>query len=287
MASIRAMSVLFVACFGLCVGPDVLAAEMDDNEGFFAGFERRASATQSKQPGWAVPLFAPYSGLIQSIRLDFTRQVSTTGVETWNYGGGKGLNFIPLPNTQIDINFPAYHQRSSGNGDGAGDFAFGVKYRLLTANEKKGNYSVLLGIATTLPTGSYSNGASHAMITPNIAIGKGWGRFDVQTTASINLPTGNTSRLGRHVTWHTLGQLHVGKYFWPEIENTTIFYRGGANDGRVQNHILPGFMFGKIKFKPEDPKSRTGISVGAGMQFATTHFHVHDHMPIFSARFTF
>ncbi|ADV81587.1 transporter [Terriglobus saanensis] len=287
MSLIRAMSVLCVACFGLMFSPDAFATEMDDNEGFFAGFERRATATQSKQPGWAVPLFAPHSGLIQSIRQDFTRQIGTTGTETWNYGGGKGVNFIPLPNTQVDINFPPYFQRSSGTVDGAGDFSFGVKYRLATAKEKKGNYSVMVGIAAAVPTGSYSNGATHTVISPNVAVGKGWGRFDVQSSALINLPTGNTGRLGRHVTWHTLAQVHLGKYFWPEIENSTTFYQGGTNDGRVQNHILPGLMFGKIKFKPEDPKSRTGISVGAGMQFATTHFHVHDHMPIFSARFTF
>jgi hypothetical protein len=288
----RMGSALFVMCFFLPMGPDAFAASDREDDDFFSGFEKRATATQSRQPGWSVPLLAPHSGLIQSFRQDFTRQVTTSttaanGTRTWNYGAGKGFNFIPLPNTQVDINVPHYLDRSTGLKDGFGDFSFGVKYRVFTANEKKGNYSAMVGIAASFPTGSYDNGATHAVITPNVAVGKGWGRFDVQSSATVALPVDNTVKLGRHVAWHNLVQWHVGKYFWPEIENSTTFFRGGSNDGRVQNFILPGVMVSKIKFRPKDPKSRLGLALGGGMQFATTHFHTYDHTPVFSVRFAF
>lgn len=257
------------------------------HENFIQRFERRASETQNKQPGWAIPLSAPHSGLIQSYRADFFRQISNTGVRTWNHGGGKGANFIPLPNTQIDINMPAYYNRSTGSGEGLGDFAFGVKYRIFTSNEKKHNYSGMLGVAFSFPTAHEKNGSSDPIITPNLAIGKGWGRFDLQTSSQIALPTGNVQTLGRHVTWNTVAQYKIGKIFWPEIENSTVFFRGGSNDGKIQNFILPGVMVGKIKFFPKDPKSRSGVAFGAGYQWATTPFHTFDHVPYFSVRVAF
>lgn len=282
----RGIAVLCLSAFSPLAISTASAEGPPERESFFEGFERRATETQSKQPGWSVPLSAPHSGLIQSYRADFSRQISSTGVHTWNHGGGKGLNFIPLPNTQIDINMPGYFNRSIGGGEGLGDFAFGVKYRMFTANEKKGNYSGMLGVAMSFPTAHEKNGASHPVITPNLAVGKGWGRFDVQSSALIALPTGNTQTLGRPVTWNTLAQYKIGKYFWPEIENTTVFFRGGPNDGRTQNFVLPGVMT-KIKPRPQDPKSRLSLALGAGFQFATTHFHTYDHVPFFSVRVGF
>ena len=40
------------------------------------------------------------------------------------------------------------------------------------------------------------------MITPTVAFGKGWGPFDIQTTAGIGLPTGDSQKLGQPVTWN-------------------------------------------------------------------------------------
>lgn len=266
---------------------DTLGADDDrDGEDFFKAYQRRATATHSRQPGWSVPLYAPHAGLIQSFRQDWTRQVAGTGVETWNAGGGKGFNFIPLPNTQVDINPPSYYQRDNGSGNGFGDVSIGLKYRMFTASEKKGNYSGMIGLAASFPTGSYKNGATDAVLTPNIALGKGWGRFDVQTSAQIALPLGHASTLGRPVTWNTLAQYKVGKYLWPEIESNTTFFQGGANARNVQSFVLPGVM-SKFRLRPKTEGSRMSLASGAGMQFAVTRFHTYDHMPVFSVRLGF
>lgn len=283
----RVLSALSILVLSAAAPIEAHAADRDmDDDDFFTAYQKRATQTQSKQPGWSVPLLAPHAGLIQSYRQDVTRQVSTTGVDTWNIGSGKGFNFIPLPNTQIDINTPSYHQRDNGSGNGFGDFSIGVKYRVFTANEKKGNYSAMLGVAASFPTGSHRNGVTDSRITPNFTIGKGWGNFDIQTSASIALPVGNTANLGRPVAWNTLAQYKVGKYFWPEIESNTTFFQGGANQRNVESFILPGVM-SKFRLRPHKEGSRLTLASGTGMQFAVTHFHTYDHMPIVSVRFGF
>ena len=255
-------------------------------EDWFRAYERRATATQSKQPGWSVPLLAPHAGLIQSFRADFTRKANTDDTYIWDYGGSKGFNFIPLPNTQVDVNLPTFVDRSNDVNSGFNDMSVGVKYRLLTADEKHGNYSAMVGVATTFPTSQTSNGQTHHVLTPNVAVGKGWGAFDVQSSATINLPVGNTAAIGRNVVWNTLAQYKAGKYLWPEIESNTTFFRDGTNSGKTQSFLLPGVM-GKWKFRPGDKGSRLGIAAGFGWQFAVTSFRTYDHMPIGSVRFAF
>jgi hypothetical protein len=275
---------LFFCIFALPFAPD--ASAEDDN--FFSDWEKRASATQTKQPGWAIPVFAPYTNLVQAFRWDATRPSSSSAGTTWNYGGGKGFNLIPWYNMQADINVPSYFLRNKkSDEDGFGDLSFGVRYRIASGNEKHGNYSVLANFVGSIPTGSFKNGNSDPVVTPSIGAGKGFGRFDVQSTVAIGLPLGNTRQIGRHIHWNTVAQYHLGKHFWPEIESNTTFFRGGINDGKVQHFILPGIIAGKFKLKPEDPMSRLGVTFGVGMQFATSEFHSYDHMPILSARFVF
>src|SRR5271169_6685368 len=110
-----------------------------------------------------------------------------------------------------------------------------LKYRMAAGNESHGNYSASFALTGTLPTGSHKNGSLAATITPTLCGGKGFGRFDVQTTLGAVLPAGDTAKLGRPVVWNTAFQYHTGKFFWPEIENNATFYHGGPNDGRVQN----------------------------------------------------
>jgi len=138
----------------------------------------------------------------------------------------------------------------------------------------------------TVPTGSYKNGSLAGTVTPTLCAGKGFGRFDVQTTIGAVLPTGYTAKLGRPVVWNTVGQYHVGKYFWPEIESNAIFYHGGTNDGRVQNFITPGMMVSKFKLE-HDPRNRLALVMGAGMQIATSQFHTYNHAIVISTRMLF
>ena len=266
----------------------------DPNTGFFSAWERRASAIQSQQPKWMVPVVSPYPMLIQVFRADFTRQINPTGITTWNYGTSRGLNLIPFANTEVDILVPPFfeHDNASAkaNQNGFGDFSFTGKYRILSANEQRGNYMLTPFLTTTIPTGSYKNGATNATLTPGIAGGKGFGRFDFIETLSGALPTGNTKTIGRTLVNNTTFQYHVQKYLWPEFEiNTTAWY-GGSKDGKVQTFLTPGLMFGKFSPYAKDSgptRSRIGFAAGAGFQTVATTYRTYNHSLVFTGRLLF
>jgi hypothetical protein len=48
----------------------------------------------------------------------------------------------------------------------------------------------------------YTNGGPHAVITPTIAYGKGFGHFDEQGTLGIAFPTADTNLVGRNYLWN-------------------------------------------------------------------------------------
>ena len=257
-------------------------------DNFFSRWEKRTSQTQSKQPSWSVPLVSPYPMLIQVFRADFTRQVTPALTDTWNFGGSRGLNLIPGFKSEFDFYYPPYIQHNVKTAkDGFGDVGFLYKYRILSANEKNGNYMLSAQLTATIPTGSYSNGSTDASVSPTLLAGKGFGKFDVISCAGGTLPTGDTVKLGRTVAWNTTAQYRIHKYFWPEIEDNATFFFGGKNDGKMQNFLTPGITLSKFKFHPGDAKSRPAIAFGGGEQIATSHLHTYNHNLVFTARLLF
>jgi hypothetical protein len=156
---------------------------------------------------------------------------------------------------------------------------------MFAANEG-GNYSTTAQVAFSVPTGSYKNGTSAYTVTPTIVSGKGFGRFDVQSAIGGILPTSSVSALGRTISWNTVAQYKVGRYFWPELEANASYYHGGPNDGKNQTFLTPGLMVSRIKLR-QDPKDRLGLVLGAGMQIATSHFHSYNHGVVLTGRVTF
>ena len=256
------------------------------SRGFFASWEKRVHKTMSEQPAWPIPVITASSGLIECFRSDFARQITPAGAETWIYGNSKGTNLVPWYNMEFDVAAPPYVQHNSTAEDGFGDFSMLVKYRLAAGNQSNGNYSVSAAIGSTLPTGSYKNGALDATIAPIIFAGKGFGRFDVQSTLGATLPVADTAKLGRVIAWNTVGQYHIAKFFWPEIEDNAFFYHAGPYDGRIQNFVTPGLIFSKIKFK-RDSHNSSALIVGGGIQIATSHFHTYNHGLVLTARTLF
>lgn len=250
-------------------------------------WEKRVRVTSSQQPGWAVPVFTPSSGLVQLIRFDATRQYTPTHTTTWNIDGGKGFNIIPWYKTEVDLNLPPFlFHNVRGNVDGPGDLSMQLKYRLLSADEVKGNYNVSAAIAGSAPTGSYKNGSSDGAISPTVFVGKGFHSFDVQSSAAMALPTGHTAESGRPIIWNTAFQQRVKRILWPEVEFSSTFYRGGAHDGKVQTFVAPGFEVSKIKLTSNET-SRLAIVIGAGEQIAVTHYHAYNHALAFTSRLVF
>ncbi len=256
-------------------------------DGFIGHWEQRASATQSRQPAWPPPLITTYVGLIQVARTDFIRQTAPNLAETWNLDGGKGLNLIPLANTELDINLPPYLVHSVPTViNGAGDMSFVLKYRYLSGSANHGNYDLSAFLSSTIPTGSYKNGSTDATVSPNVGIGKGIGIFDVQSTLGASLPVEDTAKLGRTVLWNTAIQAHIAKYFWPEVEFNATYFKGGPNDGRNQVFATPGLLLAR-KFHPKETGSRLGICVGAGEQIAASAFHSYNHEIAITTRLLF
>lgn len=255
-------------------------------EGFFYHWENRVRSTMGQQPAWPVPLFAPTSNLSQLFRYDVVRQTVPGGTDTWNYGFNKGFNLTPWYNTEVDLTVPPYLEHNSAARDGFGDFGTLVKYRFAAGNAEHGDYSIAGSVALTFPTGSYRNGAPHATLGPTLHAGKGYKNFDVLTSLGGVLPTADSDRIGRTIAWNVVGQYRIHKRFWPEIENNTTFFRGGPNDGRVQNFVSPGLVVSPLKLT-RDPKSRLGFILGLGEQIATTHFHLYNHALMLDARFVF
>jgi len=253
---------------------------------FFSSWEDRVRDTLSQQPSWPIPLVTASSGLLQVARTDFVRQIAPAGTDTWNYDNSKGINVVPWYRVEFDVLAPPYIQHNSTAKDGAGDFSMLLKYRLAAGNESHGNYSVSFAVTGSLPTGSYKNGSLAATITPTLCAGKGFGRFDVQTGIGAVLPASNTTQLGRPVVWNSVGQYHLFKWFWPEIESNATFYHGGPNDGRPQNFLTPGLVLSKFKLQQE-ARNRLALVFGGGMQIATTRFHAYNHGLVITSRMLF
>lgn len=256
-------------------------------DNFFSKWENRVRKTSSKQPGWAVPVIAPHSGIVQLVRTDFVRQYTSTHFLTLNYDNSRGFNFIPYYNTEIDINLPPYIAHNNPKVvDGAGDFSMVLKYRLLASNAEQHNYMASFQVAGVGATGSYKNGGARNSINPTLITGKGFGKFDIQSSLGGTLPTGSITTIGRTIVWNTVGQYKVGKIFWPEVEVNSTFYNRGPNGGKNQTFVTPGLMVSKLKFR-KDPKDRLALVFGAGMQIATSSYHNYNHGLVVTSRITF
>ncbi len=251
--------------------------------GFFDSWFQRVSQTQAEQPHWITPLATTTPRLEQEFRYDIFWQPKPDGTTTENYGGSKGLELIPLEKVEVILSLPPYLvHRNPKIPDGFGDFSFLLKYRLLSANEEGGNYILTAFLGVSLPTGSGTNGAQDAIITPTIAYGKGWGNFDVQGTFGVALPTADANTIGRSLAFSNTFQYRLFRRLWPEVEVNSTFFQNGKNDGRKQVFLTPGLVVGRIPLW-----KRLGLTLGGGIQIAATHFHTSNHNSILSVRFPF
>jgi hypothetical protein len=251
--------------------------------GYFSDWFARVDKSKEEQPHWVTPLATTTPRLEEEYRYDQLWQPNAKGVTTDNYDGGKGLELIPFERVEVIFNVPPYLDHNNPKvRNGWGDVAFLVKYRLLSANEEHGSYILTAFLGWSLPTGQFSNGALHPVITPTIAYGKGFGNFDLQGTFGVGLPTADTSTLGRTIAWNNTFQYRVFRKFWPEVELNSTFFQDGKNDGQKQNFVTPGLVMGRFRLV-----GRVGFTFGAGYQIATTQFHTTNHNAILSIRFPF
>lgn len=268
--------------------PEITAQDSAETKGtkkrgFLRSWLRMAAETQANQPDWLSPLATTSGRLKQEFRYDIWDQPSTLGNRTYQFGGNKGLELITSSRTQILLGVPTYMLVSPSGPPGAfGDLPLQLKLRIASAERSEGKYLLTFILAATAPTGSHPYGAGDAVLTPTLAAGKGWGRFDVQSTFGINLPAGSTARLGRQLQWNTAFQYRAAWKLWPEMEVNSTFYKTGPHAGDKQVFLTPGLGFGRVRLR-----KGFRFSSAAGLQIAVTRFHTYDHRWMFSERISF
>ena len=259
---------------------------------FVGDWQARATRIQSEQPHWVTPLTTTTPRLEQELRYDQFWQSAQNGHAVNNFGGSKGLELIPFQNTEVILGIPAWIAHggaislpSKGHPvttDGWADETFLVKYRIVSANEDNGNYIVTAFMGFSAPTGDDGNSAGHALFTPTIAAGKGWGDFDVQSTLGVTFPNGGEDRLGWPLAWNTAFQYHCFKYLWPELETNYTWFAKGTRTGQQQLFLTPGILFGRFPIH-----NRLGVTFGAGYQVAVTKDRAYNNAVVLSGRIPF
>jgi hypothetical protein len=265
------------------------------SDAFVLRYQARVSATQAAQPHWITPLVTVTPRLEQEFRADFVRQTNTRGYSTWNLGNGKGVEIIPARRIELLFNLPPFLDHSQpGVKDGFGDVSFNSKFRILSRNEEGGNAIITAFLAASLPTGKNGNGSCCAVVTPTIAMGKGFGLLALTTTFGGTLPVSNVQKLGHTMAWNNVAQYRlasrgVARFFWPEVEFNSSFFSGGTNDGKIMTFATPGVVIGRIPLSHDasGKPGRVGLTFGAGEQIALTHFHTYNHGLVITTRIPF
>lgn len=271
-----------IACKAYKTAQDSQQEEANRRPGFWASWLAVGARVQSEQPDWLSPVVTTSGRLKQEFRYDVWEQPSAGG-NTWQLGGNKGLEFITSSRTQLLLGIPTYTAVSPGGPpNGFDDLPLMLKFRITSADRREGNYLLTFLLAATAPTGSHLYGLGDGVVTPTMAFGKGWGRFDVQSTVGISLPTGHTAKLGRQVVWNTAFQYQAGWKLWPELETNSTFHDTGKYAGRTQLFLTPGLGFGRTHLS-----GRFRFSSAVGMQMAATQFHTYNHRLMISTRFSF
>jgi hypothetical protein len=238
---------------------------------------------RANQPHFVSPIVTTHVMLVQQYRYDIGWQSGAVpGSGSTNYGSSRGLEIIPTTRLEVGLFPPGYVTHQSGLGNGFGDFSFQLKYRLFSGTEGKGDYFVGLFLGGSLPTGSPVNGAGHTILSPTLALAKGLGQWDIQSTIGGNLPASGTNTLGRNIVFNTAVDYRIEGKIWPMIEQNSTFWLGGALNGRKQTFLTPGLILGSFPIA-----KRLRFTVGAGYQIAVTPFHQYNHRWILSLRFPF
>jgi hypothetical protein len=238
------------------------------------------------QPAWMGPLIQTDARLAQYARISFSSEFTSAGTHTVNYGNSHTFGMIVNRHIQINFMAPPYLQNNSATSkDGFGDTIVQGKFRIASGNAEHGNYAVTAVMAYGIPTGSYQNGAPTAAYCPEIAAGRMWRRFDVQTTLGGSLPAGKIAEQGRSIDWNTTGQIRVGSKTWVDVEDNATFNYGGPFDGKTQNFLTPATMYA-VRRKEWKP-THVFLILGVCMQIATSSFHTYNHNLIPDARIVF
>jgi hypothetical protein len=267
------------------------------------------SASQAAQPSWMTPLVTVTPRLEQEFRFDFYSQQNGAGSQgngqhIYNYGGpgGARIEFIPAYDFEVIVAPPPYETASGpkGSAEGPGDWpAFLVKYRITSANAQNGDYIVTAFLQESTALGTAGKISTNVdVLQPTLALGKGWGDFDIQMTISEQYPVGglpsgsnsaatNMKNFGDPVLWNTTFQYHFLQYFWPEFEVNYEYWPNGEHQNLSQVLLTPGIIFGRFPIAMDSPSRPVNLIFGVGYQIAATPNPVVQNNLVATVRITF
>jgi len=113
-------------------------------DGFFDDWLQRSDHAKADQPHWMTPLATVTPRLEPEFRTDFLAEQMPTGDDLVNFGNGKGLELIPYERVEL---------------------LFVGKFRVLSANEKSGNYILTFFLGGAVPTGEYQSAIAEKRTT--------------------------------------------------------------------------------------------------------------------------
>jgi hypothetical protein len=258
-----------------------LATDTDDPS-WVRAWLRIVDEARATQPHFVSPIVTTHIMLVQQVRYDMSWQQDPGGSTTSNYGNSRGLEIIPWSRIEVGIFPPGYAVHQTNTPNGFGDFSYQVKFRAFARPEGQGDYFIGFFLGGTVPTGRAPNGLGRAVLSPTLAVAKGLGPWDIQSTFGANLPAGGTSVLGRALVFNTAVDYRVNGKLWPMVEQNSTFWVDGPLSGDKQVFVTPGIVIG-----PFQVSGRLHVAFGAGVQIAITEFHQYNHRWVFSLRFPF
>jgi hypothetical protein len=280
----------FILFLVLAAAPWGAAAQDSTNDltgggNYFSDWFARVTRIQSEQPHWITPMTTVTPRLEEEFRYDQSWESNNKNNEVTSYGSGKGLELIPWENIEVILGVPAWQNYNKAQqNDGFADDSFLLKYRFISANEDNGNYIVTGFLGLSVPSGKQQITEDHYIVTPTVALGKGFGDFDVQSTIGVAFPDNGTAPegSGTPLQINTALQYRVAKVLWPEVEFNYTYWPNGEHTGKNQVFISPGFLLGRFPIW-----NRVGVTIGVAYQVALTDTPTFNHNFILSMRIPF
>jgi len=252
---------------------------------YFTNWFARVDDTKAEQPAWPPVLLTPSPALQEVLRYDISYQTIEGSHTTTTFGCGKGLDIIPAEKFQITFGMlPWQIKHGATDIDGWADQSFAIKYRIMSANAQNGDYVLSTSLGVTVPNGSAKLTTHHYVITPCVGFGKGWGDFNIQSSAGVSVPENDAGRrsIGTPVAINLAGQYRVAKVFWPDVELNYSYYPNGPHEGLNQAFVTPGLLCGKFPVW-----KRLSCSAGVGYQVAVTEHPLYRRALLFTFRLPF
>jgi hypothetical protein len=245
------------------------AGPVNPIEDYFLHWFDRVDEVNATQPNWPSPILTTTPLLKELVAYGQAFQNAPNGARNTVYNGGVnglGLHIVPTLYNELTIGLPTYQFRSiKGATEGITDLPFLlVKHRLASGNAENGDYVVSVFLAGQAPTGIKAFTNDSYVVTPTLAVGKGFGDFNIQATVGTPWPTRNYNKLGTQLVANVAFQYHLFKYFWPEVEFNYTHWMNGPRNGLDQLFMTVGGTLGTFPIAD----TRLKANFFGGYQFA-------------------